>query len=54
MQEQGRILVRALMPGCAELFISDVTLDDIGVYVCESANYVGVDQRLANISIGCV
>lgn len=53
LQEHGRILVRELMPGCAQLFISDVTLDDAGVYVCESSNYIGVDRRNATIEIGC-
>ena len=53
MQEQGRILVRELMPGCAQLYISDVDLDDAGVYLCESGNYIGVERRTATIEIGC-
>jgi len=53
MQEGGRVRVRGVMAGCAELIISHLTVADAGIYQCRSANRVGADLRTASVDVGC-
>ena len=52
-QERGRIEVNRLMPGCAEMLIFDVSLDDVGFYSCESQNLVSSDVQETYVDVGC-
>ena len=45
--------VRDVIPGCSELIIQHVTVDDVGQYQCRSENHVGVDVQTATIDVGC-
>jgi hypothetical protein len=50
--EDGRIYVREVIPGCSELIIRHVTVEDAGQYSCETRNRLGSDIRQAAVSVG--
>jgi len=52
-QEDGRITVRDVIPGCSELIISRVQVSDVGLYECRSVNRVGTQTRSAAVDVGC-
>jgi len=47
------VSVREVMPGCSELIIQHLTVDDAGEYECRTVNHVGSDHRTATVDVGC-